>query len=176
MRKFKDFITEKEKTHGIFSGRFQPLTKAHASIIETIGKENTNGTIFLVKGKNTSKDKASNPFGVEIQKKMLEAIAPKNVTVKIIPTGFFVDDLNDMMEKNFVAYAGTDRVNAYKRFISYLDENKTLEIREIKRSEEDISATKVRKALKEGNEEEFKKLTDKRIHKMYNELKDVIDE
>ena len=175
MKKFSEFITEKEETHGIFSGRFQPVTKAHADIIETIGKENKKGTIFLVKGKDTSKDKEKNPFDVDMQKKMLEAVAPKNVQIKIIPTGFFVDDLNEMPDKNFIAYAGSDRVGAYKRFTSYLDEDKTLEIKEIKRGDDDISATQVRVALKNDNEDGFKKLTDKRVHKMYDELKEIIN-
>lgn len=175
MKKFSDFIVEGEEIHAIFSGRFQPITKAHASIIETIGKENKSGTIFLVKGKATSKDKEANPFDAEIQQKMLEKIAPKNVQIKIIPTGFFVDELNEMPYDNFVAYAGTDRVGAYKRFTSYLEEGKTLEIKEIKRGDDDISATKVRDALKNGDEKEFKKLTDSRIHSMYNELKEIIN-
>jgi len=178
--KFADYINEKmnvnekEETHGIFSGRFQPVTLAHARIIKRITKENTKATIFLVKGKKTSEDKEKNPFDAEIQKKMLEAVAPSNVDIQIINSGFFVDNLNEMPENKFVAYAGSDRLKAYEKFTKYMDEGKTLEIKEIKRTDDDISATKVRNALKEGDEKEFKKLTPKEIHNMFDELREIL--
>jgi citrate lyase synthetase len=55
-----------------------------------------------------------------------------------------------------------------------MDEGKTLEIKEIKRTDEDISATKVREALINNDIEAFKKLTDKKMHKMFEELKAII--
>jgi len=175
MKSFREIaLSEKEETHGIFSGRFQPVTAAHAKIIEDIGKENTRGTIFLVKGKASSKDKDKNPFDTDIQKKMLELVAPKNVDIKIISSGFFVGELNDMSDNNFVAYAGSDRISAYEKFKKYMDEGKTLTIKEIKRTDEDISATKVREALKNNDEEAFKKLTNPKMYKMYNELKNLL--
>lgn len=170
------YINEKEKTVGIFSGRFQPATLAHSNIIDTMSKENDKGIIFLVKGKKSSEDKDKNPFDAEIQKKMLELIAPKNVEVRIISSGFFVGELNKMQEDNFVAYAGTDRLTSYERMASYMEEGKTLKVKEIKRTNEDISATKVRESLRDGNEEMFKKLTNPKMHKMYNELKDILGE
>lgn len=178
MKSFREIalqpLIEAEETHGIFSGRFQPVTAAHAKIIETIGKENTKATVFLVKGKTSSKDKEKNPFDAETQKKMLELVAPKNVQIEIISSGFFVDKLNEMPESKFVAYAGSDRVKAYEKFATYMDEGKTLEVKEIKRTDDDISATKVREALINSNKEAFEKLTHKKMHKMYEELKAII--
>jgi len=175
MKNFKDYINEsKAKTVGIFSGRFQPCTKAHAEIIEKIGKENDSGIIFLVKGKKTSEDKEKNPFDTETQKKMLELVTPKNVKIEIISTGFFVDELNKSHDTKFVAYAGSDRVKAYKSFNKYIENDNTLEIKEIKRTDEDISATKVREALKNNNKDEFKKLTPVKIHGMFKELKEIL--
>jgi len=175
MKSFREIaLMEKEETHGIFSGRFQPVTKAHAQIVQTIGKENKSGTIYLVKGKKSSEDKERNPFDADTQKKMLELIAPKNVKIEIISSGFFVDKLNEMTDTKFVAYAGSDRIKAYEKFKSYMDEGKTLEVREIKRTDEDISATKVREALINNDIEAFKKLTDKKMHKMFEELKAII--
>ena len=166
---------EKAKTVGIFSGRFQPVTLAHAKIIEMMSKENDSGIVFIVKGKMTSEDKKRNPFNVEIQKKMLELVAPKNIEIKIIPTGFFVDELNKLKNTKFVAYAGSDRIKAYTSFQKYMENGNTLEIKEIKRTDEDISATKVRTTLKNNDEEEFKKLTSPKIHKMFKELKKFIN-
>ena len=177
MKSFREIaLNEKQKTVGIFSGRFQPCTSAHAKIIETIGKENDSGIIFLVKGKKTSKDTEKNPFDTETQKKMLELVAPKNVQIKIISTGFFVDELNLMPEgTKFVAYAGSDRVKSYTSYTKYMEDERTLEVKEIERTDDDISATKVREALKEGDEGTFKKMTHKNVHKMYNELKEILD-
>jgi len=176
MKTFRELaITEKEETHGIFSGRFQPVTKAHAQIVQTIGKENKHGTVFLVKGKKTSEDKERNPFDAETQKKMLQLISPSNVQIKIISTGFFVGELNDMADgTKFVAYAGSDRIKAYEKYNKYMEDDRTLEVREIKRTDDDISATKVREALINNDIEAFKKLTDKKMHKMFEELKSII--
>jgi len=177
---FKDYIdtliSEKtNKTHGIYSGRFQPLTKAHTMIIEKMAKENDSGTVFLVKGKKTSKDKDKNPFDSDIQLEMLKKVLPKNVEVKILPTGFFIDELNEMSYNHYNIYAGTDRVKMYKGFKKYLDEDKTLDITTIARTDEDISATKVRDALKNDDEETFKKMTSSKIHSMYEDLKNIIN-
>jgi len=180
MKSFREIafntLNEKEKTVGIFSGRFQPPTKAHSDIINTMAKENDSVIIFLVKGKKSSEDKTKNPFDTEIQKKMLELIAPKNVQIKIISTGFFVDELNLLPDgTKFTAYAGSDRTKAYKSFMKYMEDDRTLEIKEIKRTDEDISATKVRDAIKNDDLESFKKLTDKKIHSMFSVLKEILE-
>ena len=175
MTTFRDIaINESKQTHGIFVGRMQPVTKAHADIITRIGKENATGTIFLVKGKASSKDLEKNPFSAETQKKMLEKIAPKNVKIKIIPSGFFVDFLNATTDKNFVVYGGSDRIKAYEKFSAYLDDGKKMKVEEIPRTDDDISATKVRKALLDNNEKLFKTLTNSAIHSMYQTLRDEI--
>lgn len=159
---------------GILTGRFQPITSAHTDIINQVSKENKRGIVFLVKGKGTSKDKEINPFDEDIQKKLIEAVLPDNMSVQIINTGFFVDDINLLAENEFTLYAGTDRVKRYESFKSYIGEGKTLNIKEISRTDDDVSATKVRTALKEDDKATFEQMTDKRIHKFYNELKDLI--
>ncbi len=173
MQKFSDFLSEKEDSVGIFSGRFQPPTLAHSDIINKMSKENSRGIVYIVKGKETSKNKDQNPFDVEVQKEMLEAIAPKNIKIEIISTGFFVDELNKFKNTKFVAYAGSDRGRVYTTCTKYLENDNILEIKEIKRTDEDISASKVREALKDDDKETFNKMTDKNIHKMFKELKDI---
>ncbi len=171
----EDIVEEnKNEFHGIYPGRFQPLTKAHTMIIEKMAKENSKATVFLVKGKKTSQDKNKNPFDEKIQLKMLKKVLPSNVEVKILPTGFFVDELNEMEDKEFKVYADNERTAQYNRFKSYLDEDKTMEIILIHRTDEDISATKVRNALKNNDKKTFEKMTDKRIHSMYEELRKII--
>ena len=176
MRTFKEIaLNEANGSIGIFSGRFQPVTKAHSDIINTMARENKKVIIFLVKGKKTSEDKTKNPFDSETQKKMLELVSPSNVEIKIINTGFFVDELNELPDgTKFVAYAGSDRIKAYKAYEKYMEGNRTLEVKEIKRTDKYISATKVRQSLKDNNFEDFKTLTDKKIHKMFNELRAIL--
>jgi hypothetical protein len=47
---------------------------------------------------------------------------------------------------------------------------------EIKRNDDDVSASKVREALKIDDEKEYKAMTPKSLHKMYNTLKEIIQD
>lgn len=173
---FKKYLNEKDHSVGVFVGRFQPLTKAHTAIINQLSTENDKGVIYIVKGKGTSADKKVNPFDIDIQKTLLKAVVPSNVEIEVIPSAFFVDELNKMSDTIFNVYAGSDRVQGYKKFSQYMEDGKVLNVREIKRTDEDISATKVRNALKADDEETFKSLTDSRIHKYYKELQKYMEE
>ena len=165
---FRGYLNEISEGTGVFLGRFQPVTKAHYDIIQKMSKENKNAVVLLVKGKKSSLDTDANPFDAETQMKMLELIAPKNVKIAIIPTGYYPDYVP---QGKIRLYAGSDRIKGYERMGKDLD----LEMVELKRTDEDISATKVRNAIKEDDEATFKKLTPKEIHSMYNELKDIMN-
>ena len=163
-----------KETVGVFSGRFQPLTKAHQQIIDRIGKENDKGVVFLVKGKETSKDKEQNPLNKSLQLKLLKTILPENVEVKVIASGFFPDELNLMSNSDFTVYTGTDRVKAYESFVQYMEDDRTLVVKDINRTDKDISSSKVRDALRKGNKRMFQKLTPIEIHPFYEELRNKI--
>jgi len=150
-------------------GRFQPLTLGHMKMIDEL-KKFKKAYIFIVKGKKTSKDKDKNPF--DLQKEMIKKVAPK-INVIEIPSGFFVDEIEKLHENEFYLLCGSDRVKGYERMLSYL-ENKKVNILEILRSDEDISATKVRQALKNDNKKEFEKMTPKEIHSYYDKLKEYL--
>ena len=152
-------------------GRFQPLTSGHMKMINEL-KKFKNAYIFIVKGKKTSKDKDKNPFDIDLQKEMIKKVAPK-IDVIEIPSGFFVDEIEKLPENEFYLLCGSDRVKGYERMLSYL-ENKKVNILEILRSNEDISATKVRQALKNDNKKEFEKMTPKEIHNYYDKLKEYL--
>jgi len=149
-------------------GRFQPLTLGHMKMIDELKKFN-KAYIFIVKGKKSSKDKDKNPFDFELQKEMIQKVAPK-IEVIEIPSGYFVDEIEKLPENEFYLLCGSDRVKAYQRMLDYL-ENKKVEIIEVPRSDDDISATKVRQALKDNNKKEFEKMTPKEIHNYYDNLK-----
>lgn len=156
---------------GLMIGRFQPLTLAHSMIIEQISKENDRAIIFVIKSNN---DKS--PFNESLQEEMINSIKPDNVEIVRLKSGFFVDYVNTLSESEFTLYCGTDRVDGYKKMSSYMSSDKYLTIKEIPRTDDDISATMVRESLKSDDFEKFKTLTDKRIHNMYATLKDVINE
>ena len=75
---------------------------------------------------------------------------------------------------------GTDRKKAYDSMInkqSYrdqLDVNPDFKGYEIFRTDDNISASKVRNALKIDDEKTFKKMTPKSIHKFYKSLQDIL--
>jgi cytidyltransferase-like protein len=171
--KFRELLVESEKTVGLFVGRFQPLTLAHTNIIETISKENDKCIIFLVKAKK--KNIELSPFDEELQRRMLDEIIDENTEVVTLPSAFFVDYISTLPYSNYNIYAGSDRVESYKQFNKYMNEGKSLDVSELSRVDEDISATKVRTALLENDNDTFNNLTDIRIHKYFKELRHEIN-
>jgi cytidyltransferase-like protein len=171
-------IEESVENYGVMFGRFQPLTNGHLKGIEFMSKHVDKGCIYIVKGKKTSLDKDKNPFDEDIQIEMIKKVLPKNLEVKIAPSAFYPDIINQLDYDNFKILAGSDRVQAYKKMLSYVSEEKEAEVIEIPReglaSGEDVSATKVRQALKDNDEESFKKMTPPEIHKLFDELKEIV--
>ena len=171
-------IDEAVQTFGVMFGRYQPLTVGHMKGIEQMAKQVDKGTVYIVKGKQTSKNKDSNPFDAELQIKLLKSAVPRNIDVEIAPTAFFPDIINEIDADNFKVFAGTDRVDSYKKMLKWVAEEKEAEVVEIKReglaSGQDVSATKVRKALKDDDKKSFEKMTPKSVHKFYDELRKYV--
>ena len=68
---------------------------------------------------------------------------------------------------------GTDRIDAYRKMCAkYAPE---VDVTEIHREDSDISATQVRNAIKNDKEEQFKELTPKPMHKLYNKFKEALE-
>jgi len=192
LKRFIDFVyTEKieiippkenSKKVAVFLGRFQPLTKAHVEIIRKIEKaEKLPVVVFIVKGKKTSQNKEKNPFPLDIQIELFKKVFGNKVEVKTIPTGFIGDIINTLRQEGkepLVLYCGSDRVKGYegqlKRYEDIFFAN--IKVKEVPRTNEDISATKVRNALKNNDFETFKKNTDKAIWNEFEKLKKYIQE
>ena len=129
---------------GIFIGRFQPFTNKHIEIINKMSDENDNCYVIIVRGKKTSQDKEKNPFSRKEQEILIDMLNfPVNVHFYFTETAYFFD-LFDTNYYNFKLYVGTDRIESYKK--SFKD--KISEYIEIKRTDEDISATKVRELIR----------------------------
>ena len=139
--------------------------------------------IFIVKGKETSQDKDLNPFDKELQLRMFDAL---KLNYEFLENVFIIDSAS--VDKIFNSLrpeyeplkwgVGTDRLKTFKIQIDkYKDELNMLndfELFEIKRADEDISASVVRTAIKDDNYEVFKVMVPTVLHSFYDELKKEI--
>jgi phosphopantetheine adenylyltransferase len=162
----------------VVMGRFQPPTLAHRDIIIDASKKfKAPVAIVLVRGEKTPKEKS--PFPIEMQKVMLNKMIKVPHDIYITGSGFignFISMMRDNGKEPIGLVAGTDRIKTYKGQIKrYGDEfNLNMKVKEIKRGAQDISATKVRNALKNDDIETFKKMTDKNIWNLFDKLKGYV--
>ena len=148
----------------VFQGRLNPPTKAHTEIIPNqMKKAGLPVVLFLVKGKKS--DPKKNPLKLQEQLKMIKKSAGNKINkIFVIDNGFIGELVNTARNNDMEPvemWTGTDRLQTYKaQAKKYKDTwNMNLKVKEIKRGKENISATKVREAAKEGDFETFKKMT-----------------
>ena len=191
MYSFKEFFQEtisidaikkfpgKEKI-AVFMGRFQPPTKAHLDIIKKIqSQEHLPVEIAIVRGEKTGLNKEKNPFDFNLQQQIFKSCLGNSINIMKLTSGFIGEFINVLRHHNkepVLLYCGTDRIKSYQAQISrYKNKlNLSLQVKEISRSDEDISASKVRNALKNNDIEKFKQLTDKCEWKYFEKLKGEI--
>jgi cytidyltransferase-like protein len=174
-----------KKKVNMFVGRFQPFTLGHVKVFEKMYKENGKPVVvFLVRGKNNDSEKR--PFDEEIQQAMFAKMAkqyPFLETAIVVPNG----SIDTMFAAARPAYEpvmwgyGTDRKKSYGAMIdkqSYRDQlgvDPDFKGYEIFRTDDNISASKVRNALKIDDEKTFKKMTPKSIHSFYKPLQNILE-
>jgi hypothetical protein len=148
----------------VFQGRLNPPTKAHTQIIPLQMKKSGYPVIlFLVKGKGS--DIKKNPLKLQDQLKMIKKSAGRNIhKIFVIDNGFIGEMVNILRDNNMEPvelWTGTDRLQTYKLQANKYKEkwNLDLDVKEIKRGEEDISASKVRQSAIDNDFETFKELT-----------------
>jgi nicotinamide mononucleotide adenylyltransferase len=154
----------KGNNNAMFSGRFSPPTKAHIKIVEDAMKKYDGVVLNIVK---TKKPDEKNPFPLDLQIKMWKSVFPK-LKIQTSETGNLITIIRKSDENINVILAGTDRVRDYE---NQLKTNPDVSVEEIKRTADDISATKVRNALKSDDMVTFKANMDSRLYKFYDELK-----
>lgn len=173
-----------KKKVNMFVGRFQPFTLGHVKVFEKMYKENgLPVVVFLVRGKNSDPEKR--PFDEEMQQAMFAKMAkqyPFLETAIVVPNGA----IDTMFAAARPAYEpvmwgyGTDRKKSYGAMIdkqSYRDQlgvDPDFKGYEIFRTDDNISASKVRNALKIDDEKTFKKMTPKSIHSFYKPLQNIL--
>lgn len=175
----------------MFVGRFQPFTLGHAKVLEALHKENGYPVIvFLVKSKNSKPkkgDEFKKPYDTETQIQMFNNVRRQYKFLKeiiVVPTGGIDTIFNAMRPKYEPVLwgTGTDRMVGYGYQVNndeYRDElncRSDFGLFEIKRTDDNISATKVRNAMLDGDEKLFKSMTPKAIHNMYSTLKSKLED
>lgn len=150
-------------------GRFQPLTLGHIKMLEQANKQSDKLVICIVRARK--QDLVKNPFPFDLQEKMIKDIFPK-AEIITHSTGNIFGIMAKAHSNINTIWAGSDRVSDYKHTIRF---NNELSVAEIKRTDEDISATKVRQSLIDDDEKTFKKMMHKKHHKYYTELRNIIN-
>jgi len=176
--RFKDFyITEAAKVEDvpkekgkqevvIMSGRFQPVTAGHVKVIKQMKSKYSGKPIivFLVKGEKSGQDKTKNPLDEKTQIKLLKKSMKGLIKDVLISKSAFIGDLLIGLRPKYepiAFYTGTDRLKGYQGMIDrYKDDmNMDIKMEEIKRTGENISATKVRQSIKDNDFKTFQSMT-----------------
>lgn len=167
------------KLVNIVLGRFQPFTKGHEKIMTTMFKENGHPTVLLVI--SNKKFDAKHPFDdTVIQNEFDICYKGKDfyqdiIFVKSADIKAFSEALHDKGYEPVLWGCGTDRYPQFKKMADKYKEQFGLlpefDAFEIKRTDDDISATKVREALKKDDKETYLKMMPDGAEKIYDELK-----
>lgn len=174
-----------QKKVNIFVGRFQPFTLGHVKVFEQMNKENgLPCVVLLVRGKKVDKEKS--PFDEDIQIAMFEELKKEYSFLEaifVIPTAAIdaiFNTLRPTYEPVLWGY-GTDRKKAYDYQIENPKYREALNVLddfhgfEIKRTDEDISASKVRQALLLDDEKLYKSLVPKSMYSQFEVLKNIMN-
>jgi len=166
----------------IILGRFQPITIAHYNIINEARKKYQSTFVVIVSGKS----RKNNPFSVSERAKLIfqafEGKLPMSHIIKA-ETGFTPDVIRKIEsliskqknKKKFIIFAGTDRIEDYRRQIqNYYKGDADVEVIEIPREEDSISATKVRKALIDDDIDNYKRLMPTSLWDKFKNLRKIL--
>ena len=153
----------------IMVGRFQPFTNGHLKCAEyAMNKKGVPTVLAMIETKDEKTDER-HPFPSSMLQPMYEDLFKSNnlVTDIVLVKSANIVVIGQELNKrgyNIVSWTcGSDRYDAYKKqgdkyaVEAMLDPN--FEVLEIPRSDEDISATKARQALLDGDKKTFDRLT-----------------
>ena len=173
-----------KKPVNMFVGRFQPFTLGHVKVFQKMHKENGHPVVvYMVRGRKPDPEKR--PFGEDLQQAMFAKMKKQYPFLEasyVIPNAA-IDTLYSVARPAYEPMMwgyGTDRKKDYGNMIdkqSYRDQlgvDPSFKGFEIPRTGENISASKVRNALKIDDEKTFKQLTPKSIHSFYKTLQNTL--
>lgn len=163
----------------IMVGRFQPLTYGHLKCAEYVSKEYDIDTILVMI--DPSKQSIKSPFSMVLLKRIYEKLIKDHKYSYIkdiiyVKNANIIDISTKLRDKGFILQSwscGTDRVKDYKKMSERYKTDAELpddfQVIEIKRTDEDISATDARNALLNDQRAKFSYLTP--LDKYYNSLR-----
>lgn len=167
-----------KKRVNIFVGRFQPFTLGHVKVFETINKQNGLPVVVLIV-RGGKPDPERRPFGEDMQLKMFKGMQRN---YPFLEDAFLVknaspDTIFNMLRPKYEPVlwgTGSDRLDGYQKMIDKyreeLNADPDFNMFEIFRTDDNISATKVRDAIKEDDEKSFKEMTPKGVWPLYKEM------
>ena len=171
----------------LISGRCQPFTLGHQSILEALYKENKYPTVLCLI--HNTKFDSKHPFSDELIKKEIDTcLKGKDFYQDIIwIKNAAIDKIGEeLAKKDYSAHlwgCGTDRAKSYERMATnkkYLkdfpDDFKVFVVDrdETSSAVDGISATKVRQAIKDDDKATFVKMMPDGAQKLFNEFKEEL--
>jgi citrate lyase synthetase len=174
----------------LVTGRFQPFHLAHKLIIEkSIQKVSPSKTIIgVVVGKKSSLDKTKNPFNLSYTKQIIKKIFP-SVEIIELSNSYLPTIILDLRKKGFEVEAivsGDDRTKEYNTQFKYFEKlkekNPQFDIPKIRyisvnrksKLTQNISGTKIRKALQKNDITTFNKMMPKKLHDQFSIMQKMI--
>jgi len=157
----------------VLIGRFQPVTfGGHGKMYNEAKKLGHPVVIFVVRGEKS--DPKKSPFPLDLTIEMVRSTFPE-ATVLHVGSAFigdFVKILRDQNMEPTTIFCGTDRAKSYRKQIeSYSDVwNLKLDLHEVERNSEDVSATSVRDAIKNNDRILFQNMTAPQCHHYFDKL------
>lgn len=158
-----------ENQNALFIGKLRIPTLAHISIIENALKKFNHVVICIVKAVKNDKES----LNLDKQEEILTSIFGNKITVITHSSGNITSIINKSPKRIRYILAGSDRVDGYK---AQLDKHPSISVVETSRnmdSEDNISATKVIQAIKDGNVDIYKKMMHRKTFNMFKELQGI---
>jgi hypothetical protein len=176
----KSYPIKAKKEVELFLGRLQPPHLGHKKNIDAM----KNPVIGIVRGTKSGLDKTRNPLEVDYQISLIKKFAP-NAIIKVFPDGFLPFIISSLRQEGLevvTILAGSDRIDSYKQ--SIVSFNKKLpddrkieaEFKEIARDDKDISATKIRSAIRTGDKEFYQDNVPKELWGEFEKLQSLMKE
>ena len=156
------------KKVNIVLGRFQPFTKGHYKCVEEAWRQKNLPSVICIINTPENKVDERHPFPsdmlIDLYKDWFDA-DEKIESIILVPNADIVKIAEELKKHRYQIGSwtcGTDRIKDYTRISTNYKEQAELsddfEMIEVKRGDDDISATKARQALKDDDRTEFNKL------------------
>lgn len=166
----------------LLQGRFQPFTLGHMKCVDAASEKGIPTVIAQIETRKADK---KHPFiDSELEEPMQDLIDSTNIQDIIKVRNADIVKIGEEFAKRGYEICswtcGTDRIDSYTKMSSRYHDQAGLtddfEMIEVKRGDEDISATKVRNAIMNDDRKTFEKLTPQCMHKYYDRFKKLLHE